>query len=454
MFYGRDRELALLEERYNSDRFEFLPVYGRRRVGKTRLLREFIAKHEGVFFTAKTRSLKENMDEFASKVYGADVSASLTSILDTIEKRSRDRRFVLVIDEYPRLLSKDRSVGDTLQEFIDRIHEDSKLFLILCGSSISVMEHEVLGYKSPLYGRRTGSLELLPLSVWESMEFLRGFDRDDSLRIYGMVGGIPMYLSLFDQSYSLKENVIRLFLREDSFFRNEHLMTLIEEFENPSTFYSLIGAVASGRSRVNEISDLIGLDQPTTSKYLMRLESIGIVSKERPVDNPNGRVTVYRMSDPFLRFQFSRVLPVIDDVDPYGYDMLADDILNLFDSDMGIVFEGVCAEHLRRVHPGRIGTWWGSDPTTKRMEEIDLISTRVIDDRNVGWFAECKYKSSVVGIDVLELLRHRVSLVKGYDESKLVLYSGSGFHDSLTGVDGVELYTLDDILDWTSGRKK
>ncbi|MBO7205360.1 MAG: AAA family ATPase, partial [Candidatus Methanomethylophilaceae archaeon] len=138
MFYGRDRELALLEERYNSDRFEFLPVYGRRRVGKTRLLREFIAKHEGVFFTAKTRSLKENMDEFASKVYGADVSASLTSILDTIGKRSRDKRFVLVIDEYPRLLSKDRSVGDTLQEFIDRIHEDSKLFLILCGSSISV----------------------------------------------------------------------------------------------------------------------------------------------------------------------------------------------------------------------------------------------------------------------------------------------------------------------------
>ncbi|MBR1973713.1 MAG: AAA family ATPase, partial [Candidatus Methanomethylophilaceae archaeon] len=202
MFYGRDRELALLEERYNSDRFEFLPVYGRRRVGKTRLLREFMAKHEGVFFTAKTRGLKENMDEFASKVYGADVSASLTSILDTIEKRSRDRRFVLVIDEYPRLLSKDRSVGDTLQEFIDRIHEDSKLFLILCGSSISVMEHEVLGYKSPLYGRRTGSLELLPLSVWESMEFLRGFDRDDSLRIYGMVGGIPMYLGLFDPSYS------------------------------------------------------------------------------------------------------------------------------------------------------------------------------------------------------------------------------------------------------------
>ncbi|MBR7123663.1 MAG: AAA family ATPase, partial [Candidatus Methanomethylophilaceae archaeon] len=221
MFYGRDRELALLEERYNSDRFEFLPVYGRRRVGKTRLLREFMAKHEGVFFTAKTRSLKENMDEFASKVYGADVSASLTSILDTIEKRSRDKRFILVIDEYPRLLSKDRSMGDTLQEFIDRIHEDSKLFLILCGSSISVMEHEVLGYKSPLYGRRTGSLELLPLSVWESMEFLRGFDRDDSLRIYGMVGGIPMYLGLFDPSYSLKENVIRLFLREDSFFRNE-----------------------------------------------------------------------------------------------------------------------------------------------------------------------------------------------------------------------------------------
>ena len=446
MFYGRERELRLLEDRFNSGRFEFIPVYGRRRVGKTRLLREFLKGREGIFFTAKSTNLKSNMDELASKVYGANVSATLESILATIEERSRDRRFVLIIDEYPRLLHRSGHVGDVLQEFIDRIHDDSKLFLILCGSSMSIMEHEVLGYRSPLYGRRTGSLKLLPLDVWGSMEILNGFCREDALRIYGMVGGIPMYLCLFDPMRSLKENLIRLFLNEDSFFRNEHLMTLIEEFERPSTYYSLLGAVASGRTRINEMSDLIDLDAPTISKYLKRLESIDLIVKRRPVDNPDGKHTLYMISDPFLRFQFSRILPVLDDTGPDSYGDLADRILASFDSDMGHVFESICAEHLHRVHPGRIGVWWGPDPSTKRMEEIDLISTRESDGKRAGWFAECKFRSSPVGKDVVETLIHRISLVKGYDETYPVIYSKMGFNESLSGCEGVELYTIDDIL--------
>ena len=150
MFYGREKELQALEERYYSGRFEFVPIYGRRRVGKTTLIKEFLKKHDGVFFTAKNDTLNANVDGLASAVFGVKVSASIESVFEEIKRRSKDNRYVLVIDEYPRIVKKNPSFGDHLQELIDDIHEGSKLFLILCGSSISIMEREVLGYKIPL----------------------------------------------------------------------------------------------------------------------------------------------------------------------------------------------------------------------------------------------------------------------------------------------------------------
>ena len=150
MFYGREKELQALEERYNSGRFEFIPIYGRLRVGKTTLMKEFLKNHKGVFFTAKNDTLKVNVDGLASAVFGVKVSASIESVLEEVKRRSKDDRYILVIDEYPRIVKRNPSFGDYLQEFIDDIHDESKLFLILCGSSISIMEHEVLGYKSPL----------------------------------------------------------------------------------------------------------------------------------------------------------------------------------------------------------------------------------------------------------------------------------------------------------------
>ncbi len=442
MFYGRKTEISLLDERYNSENFEFVPIYGRRRVGKTTLLREFSKNKEHIFFTASEGTLEYNMSRLASQLLGTKVNANMDTVIELIRKKS-ENRFLLIIDEYPRLVKRSSEFQDRLQELIDEIHQDSKLFLILCGSSMSIMEHQVLGYKSPLYGRRTGSLKLEPLNLWESMEFLSDFDKEDALKIYSMVGGIPLYLMQFRSSESLENNIIRNFLRQDSFFSNEHLMTLIEEFENPATYYSVLTAVASGKSRASEISDYARLDAPTTTKFLTNLESIGIVTKERPVDNPAGKMTRYHISDKFMKFQFRRVLPITDS--GMNEKTMAQEILRLFETDMGFAFESICAEFMKKKYGGKIGKWWGSDPESKIQHEIDLILTIESNGKRFGMFAECKYKNEEMSVDELDTLIYRSSLVKGYDDKKYILFSKTGF--DFDTAENTEMYTLKDILD-------
>jgi len=442
---GREAELSLLNERYNSDRYEMMPIYGRRRVGKTTLLKEFVRDKNGVYFSATRGNIHDNINRLGSRILGIDskVEMSLDEVLVEVRKRSMNERYLLIIDEYPNLIRKSPEINDILQEFLDEMGE-SKLFLILCGSSVSIMHHEVLGYKSPIYGRRTGSLEIHPMNIWESMKILNGFDRDDALKIYGMVGGVPMYLLMFDPSLPLNENVERLFLKEDSFFRNEHEFVLMEEFENPFTYFSILQSIADGKNKISEIASCCGLDQATVHKHLKSLMSTDFIEKIAPVDNPEGKSVRYEITDSFLRFQFRRILPIVEYVNDLS--SASDSIVNLMETDMGRIFEGICAQHLIKIHPGQIGKWWGSDPINRTQEEIDLVSTSINNGKRIGWFAECKYRNEPVGTEVLETLIHRIALVKGYDETHPVIYSKSGFTESLKERKDVELIDIDDFL--------
>ena len=442
MMIGREQQLQQLEERYNSGVFEMIPVFGRRRVGKTTLLKEFIKGHNGVYFSATKTPIQMNASKLASKILGtsAPLDMSLEDVLKEVAERSKDERYILIIDEYPKMLKRSPEVSDILQNFIDDIHEDSKLFLILCGSSVSMMKHEVMGYSSPIYGRRTGSLELLPLDLWDSMELLKGFGKDDALRIYGMVGGIPLYLKMFDPKESLKDNIARLFFQDMSFFRNEHEFVLLEEFDTPYTYYGILEAIATGHTALSEIASYSSLNEATAHKHLSSLISTGLVSRRAPVDNPNGRKARYVIDDNFMRFQFNRILPNAE----YYDEKVLESVMTGLDTDMGRIFERICAEHLARLHHGEIGTWWGTDQDSRTQEEIDIVLTKRHDGIREGWFAECKYTKDPVGPDVLAKLKHRAGLVKGYDRTHLVIYSKNGFKGDLG--DEAELYDLDSIL--------
>ncbi len=445
---GRKKELNALNERYDSGKFEMVPVFGRRRVGKTTLLKEFIKGRNGVYFSATRGSLDVNISRLASKVLGtaSPVRMPLEDLFSEIRIRSETERYVLIIDEYPNLIRKNEHFSDALQEFIDEVEGESKLFLILCGSSLSIMKHQVLSSQSPIYGRRTGQLEVAPMDIWDAVEMLKGFSKEDALMIYGMVGGIPLYLKMFDSKISVQDNIRRLFFDESSFFRNEHEFVMMEEFDNPYTYYTVLEALAAGHTRVNDIATYCSLDDSTVHKHLSSLMATSFVERMFPVDNPDGKNVLYRISDNFLRFQFGRILPVIDYYDEENSFETIGPILKGLETDMGMVFEEVCGQHLRRKYRGKLGRWWGPDPVNRKQEEIDLVLTTVEDGKKVGWFAECKYRNEPVGVDVLDTLKRRASLVRGFDESRFIIYAKCGFTENLEGSGAAELNRLEDVL--------
>lgn len=451
MFHGRERELELLESRYGSGRFEFVPIWGRRRVGKTTLIKRFIEGKESVYISAVRGSTDTNLSMLTERVFGLEgVKVPLDRILEEVGRRSRDRRLVLVIDEYPNLVRDAAWVSDMLQAFIDDVHESSQLFLILCGSSMNMMEREVLGVKSPLYGRRTGSLKVEPFTYFQSRAFLEGFTEDEMVRIYGMVGGIPLYLSRFDPGRSLRDNIRDNFLREDSFFLSEPTMMLLAEFGNPYTCHMVLKAVASGCTKNSEIANTIGMEASNTSALVNDLCGLGLLSKVRPADNPNGKTVRYRIGDSFLDFFYRDIYGRYDSLTPGEMEDAAGKVLDRQQDAVGRTFETICAQFLRGR--GTIGTWWGSDPASRTREEIDIVVTRMTDAGPERTFCECKYTGSKVGEDVLQLLRRRSTLVKGTAASRYILFSRAGFLDGVDRHPDVETYTLEDMVALTEAK--
>jgi AAA+ ATPase superfamily predicted ATPase len=194
MFYGRTNELIKLNEMYDSDKFEFAVIYGRRRVGKTTLIREFIKNKEALFFAASESTAPDNLLSLSRCIGGsnsAPVFQDFESALSTIFNLAKNERFIFIIDEFPYLAEAYRGVSSLLQILIDHNKDNTKLMFILCGSSMSFMENQVLGYQSPLYGRRTAQFKILPFTFFESLPFFEEYGDEDKAVLYGMTGGVP-----------------------------------------------------------------------------------------------------------------------------------------------------------------------------------------------------------------------------------------------------------------------
>ncbi|MDO5853097.1 MAG: ATP-binding protein [Thermoplasmata archaeon] len=445
MLYGRERELNALEKRYNSGKIEFVPVFGRRRVGKTTLIREFAKGKNAVYYCAVEGSLEENVRGLAEALGVLAIGAApIESVLEVVRKKSESERFVLIIDEYPELVKSSKGIGTKIRKFLDSLENDSKLFLILTGSSLSLMKHEILGTKSALYDRRTGTIDLMPLKYHDARLMLHGFSEEDRMRIFTMVGGVPWYLEHFDPRMDLHENLINNFLEVDSYFKEEHTLLLLTEFRTPRTYNKILSSLASGNTRNTDIAKEAGIPAPMCSEYLDDLCEVHIVEKRRPADNPSGKAVMYFICDQYLRFHFACVRPRMrTSIQP---DMMktADAVIKQIDRFVGRSFEVICAEYLTARFGGESWTWWGGDPKTGVQEEIDLIQT--VDDEGVlrGYFTECKYRNEKVGPAVLDDLVRKSHLVHGYDDMRYVVCSKSGFTDGFEDRD-VILLTYEEI---------
>jgi AAA+ ATPase superfamily predicted ATPase len=244
-FINRSKELSFLEERYRSPRAELIVVYGRRRVGKTFLLRRFLSGKRGVYFVvSRLGNTLQEISEAIGEQLGVHppLLRHYTDLFSYIAKESSDERIILVIDEFQRLAEYDPTFLTELQAAWDDFLSYSKVFLVLSGSSVGVVERAALSSSSPVFGRRTGQLKVKPFTFTCVKEFAPMWSCEDKVRTYAAFGGVPAYLSLLDCSKSLLENIKNLILEPGGLLHEEPYFLLAAETREPSKIHDNTGS--------------------------------------------------------------------------------------------------------------------------------------------------------------------------------------------------------------------
>ena len=460
MFIGRNTELKTLDKLYRSNKFEFAVIYGRRRVGKTALINEFSRDKDTIFFTGVETNAKQNLENFSRCImeyqtgFAVDSSfASFQAALEYVFQLAQKKRLVLVIDEYPYVARALKSFASTLQLLIDKNKGSSKLFLILCGSSMSYMEDNVLAYKAPLYGRRTAQLKIQPFDFFESCRYFENFSGEDKALAYGIMGGTPQYLMQLDDLLSIEDNIKNTHLNPASSIFEEPNNLLKQEVREPAIYNAVITAIATGASKMNEISGKIDEDTSVCATYIKNLISLGIVKKEMPYGEKSGRKTIYSIEDNMFRFWYRFVPENTSLISRGAADLAYSRIAPELSAYMGGVFEEICKQYLWRlllagkcaVSFTELGRWWGTNPKTRTQEEIDIMGT----DKDSALFGECKWTNDKVDLGVLETLVERSSLFH-FKRTHFYLFSKSGFTkgciDKAAELGNVSLVSYGDML--------
>ena len=460
-FYCRDEELRKLNKRYENGRFECVVIYGRRRVGKTALINEFCKDKPTIFFSALNTTEIENLESLSKSIMNyerpdMDVTPEFKTYdaaLDELTALATHERIVFVIDEYPYLAKAKPSISAMLQHIIDHKWNNSKMFLILCGSSMSFMEDQVLGQESPLYGRRTGQFKIAPLDYKESAVFHPDLSNEDNALIYGITGGVPHYINKLGVKESVDEALLDNLFDRSSYLYEEPANLLKQELREPAIYNAIITAIAQGASRINDIALKTGQENSVVSKYLGTLIDLGIVKKETPVTEKIGKKTIYELADNFFRFWYRFVPANMSAIDSGRIQKsYANSIKKNLPDYMGLTFEHMCRDYLLYyekdlpIELNQVGQWWGTDNKNKKQVQIDIVGTPVEGDEYI--IGSCKYRNEKIGLDELELIREYAQVFGKGKKYYYYIFSKGGFTEGLIQAKNrgeVKLIGLDDL---------
>ena len=466
MFIGRENELSLLNDLYNTGSFEFLVLYGRRRVGKTSLLREFRKDKNAIFFSAQEKNDSLNLADFSKAVqmhFDGNFFGSFDSwqnVFEYIGSRVKEERLLIIIDEFPFIATTNASVKSILQHTIDHSWKGKNIFLILCGSSVSFMEKEVMGYKSPLYGRSTAQLEVVPFDYLDSARFFPSYSNIDKLLAYGILGGIPCYLENFSDSRTITENLQNRVLRTGAFLKEEPQVLLRMELREPAVYNSIFEAVANGASRMNDISLKVHEESQKCSKYINTLRSIKLLDKITPAgEDENSKKSVYKISDNFFQFWYHFIFHERSYYEIIGPQKAAEEIMNpeSIANYMGDIFEQICTQYMiRKAKAGKlpfiphaIGRWWGNNSKTRKQDDIDIL---LLDKMHTSAiFCECKFRNVLFDKSEFEDLMSASEIFIQAENRYFYIFSKSGFSqwvlDEAARADNIFLISIDDLFE-------
>lgn len=452
MFKNRSVELEILESIYRSPKPRLLLLYGKRRVGKTELLQEFSKRHKVLYLVSRqessTNQLKKMSEDMAVFFDDDIIRLNPFQNYDALFSYLHKKKVPVIFDEFPYLVESNRSLPSILQDHWDNSFSKTGSFIILCGSSIRMME-SLLAYSSPIYGRRTDQMLLEPLKFKDACRFFPGLSKEQKIIFYSVLGGTPAYLLEFDYSRSLFHNLKGKVLQKTTFLYQDVLFVLQQELNEPSTYYSIIKSIANGNARLGLIVNDTGFDKAKVTKYLSVLQNLHLIERRVPITEKRpekSRKGIYLLKDNYFKFWFRFVFENNAYIEQNKQEKLIDEKirpeLNTF---VGRSYEEVSLEWIKEQKKFRnfiFGRWWS------RTAEIDLVGIDKKDNKIL--FGEVKWANINLkqANKIIRQLKEKSEHVEwGKNPSKEFILIGKNIESKHElKAQGVSAFDLDDLL--------
>ena len=445
-FLNRSAELASLERMNSRRTAQLVAVFGRRRIGKTSLLLEWLARHRirGVYWVAHRSTgavLLASFSEALAQVVGTTDPnfrfSSWEAALRELARLAQKQAMTVVIDELPYLLGAEPAFGSVLQKVWDHALKRSRIRLILAGSHYHMMHETITSPRGPLFGRATSTLHVDEVGLSDISLFLPAYSVEQLVETASVIGGVPKYLEMWNDRVPVMRNIADVVLGDDTVFRNEPSFLIQDEIADPRTYVAILEAIGTGARRPVAIAKVSGVNPAHVGKYLHTLGVLGlvrrIVSAEQPATR-SSRNTQYEIRDPYLRFHFTFVQPSLRLIEQKRKDRVMDMIRQRFDAYVGRTgYEQVCRSHIATLADNselpfearEVGRLWD------RQVEVDVAAIGA--RHNAALIGECRWRRKKMNEADLDQLVLKGARLKKLSQYKLhyALFSKAGFSKSL-----------------------
>ena len=434
MFINREKKLQTLQDEYRRDGFAFSILYGRRRVGKTTLIKEYIKDKNAIYFLVTLESKPVVLQKFQTLVaeYFEDeflkgiALKDMAQLFRYIASKKYDKKLIIIIDEFQYLAKVESSMPSQFQYIVDEIVNSQNIHLILCGSIISMMYEQTLSYNSPLYGRRTSAIKLEALEFKYLQHFFKTKTEVELIELYSVLYGVPKYLEMFDESDDIFDAIEKNILSTHAYLYDEPRYILQNEVNEPLTYFSILEVIASGEHKLGHIASKLGKNVQNITSFISKLIELDIIYKDVPITEKNPQKSkkgLYFIKDNFFRFWFLYVLPYKSQLEIGNSAYVRKKLTESFTGYVAKTYEDLAIAYtLREFGVLKCGRWWSKD------EEIDVVGVGE-DFLVVG---ECKYSNKKVGTDILDSLKNKAKKIELQLPVKhYILFSKSGFTDAV-----------------------
>ncbi|MBX7236799.1 MAG: ATP-binding protein [Caldilineales bacterium] len=425
-FVGRRTEMALLDSLWASPAATMLILYGRRRVGKTRLLTQWLQRSgkRTLYWVAEPSSAADQLRSFSQAIYNFAhpehpapddfTFASWPQAWQQVVDLTAQEGLALFLDEFTYLLEVDASIAGKLQNNWDHVLSQANLFLVLSGSHLGMMQRQLLSYQAPLYGRATAQMKLQPLPFGVTKAYFPGYRADERVAVYALLGGIPAYWERLNPQATISDNIRQQLLTPNNLMQAEPRLLLADFVTEPHNYVGILGAIAHGARTQSEIATRTGLAQGHVSKYLSVLRDAGFIERRIPVTaEETTRQGRYHIVDPYLRFYY-RFLATRQAQLALGIQeqALAEITRHLLDFIGAHTWEELCREWVLRASSAgqlpylvdQVGSSW------TKTSQVDIVGINALEKTLI--LGECKWSPKQMGHDVLmDLVAKTASVV-------------------------------------------